>query len=545
MNKLFTQLVRSRHLTEDFLHPKYENLTDSTLLPDVKTATTRIKTAIKKCEHIIIYGDYDVDGVTSSALMEEALTLAGVKPANITIMLPDRFTDGYGMSTKIVDRAKSTNTTLVITVDCGSSNHDIINELNSAHIDTIVTDHHECPDSLPEATAVINPKRKDYKGPENLKNLAGVGVAFKLAQALKNAHLIPDGQEKWLLDLVLIGTICDNMLLTGENRILGYYGIKVLEKTRRKGLKELMQNAGINPNHITSEAIGFQLGPRLNAAGRLETAELALKLLRATSATEAATIASKLESLNKTRRISQRSATDEIASRHQADDLKNHPVIIEAGTWHEGILGIVAGRLVENYHQPAFVLTELEDGTLKGSGRSFGDFSLAKALSYAKDTIISGGGHAGAAGVRLQKTYLDQFTTKINDYYKSLNLKNQAKYFETNPDLTINELQDFTLDLLDDLKLLEPYGAGNEEPIFRLQNATILQAKRMGDKGQHLRLDLKSKDNKIIKCIAFFAPDKWFNLHAEDSYDFIIKPVMNEWNGVRSIEAHLIDVTAS
>jgi single-stranded-DNA-specific exonuclease len=532
MNKLFAQIAKQRHLTEDFLHPKYENLTDPYTIFGMKEATNRIKKAVSNQEKVLIYGDYDVDGVTASVIMENALRLAGIKDPKI--MLPDRFIDGYGMSPRLITRAKDEKITLVITVDCGSRNHEIIQELNELGIDTIVTDHHECTDDLPEALAIINPHRKDHPA-ENLQNLSGAGVAFKVAEGLAKEQLILNGQEKWLLDLVLLGTICDQMTLIGENRILGFYGIKVLGKTRRPGLRELMKNAGVKS--ITSESIGFQIGPRLNAAGRLETAELSLNLLRTQSPTEATALAMKLEELNKKRRTEQRAATDEIIKNGQPKDAS---VIIETGKWHEGILGIVAGRLVEKYHKPAFVLTEIENGIYKGSGRSFGDFNLADALNYAKDTIISGGGHAAAAGVRVYQKDLYAFREKMNFYYDSLHLKNQEQYFKSHADFTIDSLQDFTLDFLDDLKLLEPYGAGNEEPIFHLTNATILEKRRMGE--QHLRLDLQTNDEKTIKAVAFFAPEAWFNLDSYDSYDFLIKPVENEWRGTRSIEARLIDV---
>lgn len=536
MSKLFTQLVEKRSLTDDFLHPKYENLTDPFLLTDMKKAVARIKKAILGGEKILIYGDYDVDGVTASALMEDALRLAGAK--FVEIMLPDRFVDGYGMSPRLVTRAKDDSITLVITVDCGSRNHDIISELSALNIDTIITDHHECADTLPAAIAVVNPKRKDYQGPPKLRELAGVGVAFKLAAALTREGLIKDGQEKWLLDLVLLGTICDSMLLTGENRILGYYGIKVLAKTRRHGLKELMKNSGVKS--ITSEAIGFQIGPRLNAAGRLDTAELSLELLRTHSATKAAALASELEVLNKKRRTEQRAATDEIIERGVGDS----PVIIETGNWHEGILGIVAGRLVEKYHKPAFVLSAVEDDIFKGSGRSFGDFDLSKALGYTKNSIISGGGHAGAAGVRIHQKDLGAFREQINAYYDSLHLVNQENYFTTHFDLTLDNFEGLTLDFVEELKLLEPYGTGNEAPVFRLASAKILETRRMGAKGQHLRLDLRDSRGKIFKCVAFFAPEKWFSLYGDEQYDFLIKPVENEWNGTRSVEARLIDIIA-
>ena len=537
MNKIFTQLVAARGLSKDFLNPKYENLAPPKELPDMNKALKRIEKAIKTGEKVLIYGDYDVDGVTASTLMEQALKLAGLK--EVEIMLPDRFIDGYGMSERLIKRAKKDKFTLVITVDCGSRNHAIIEELNHENIDTIITDHHECEDKLPEAVAAINPHRKDFKGPDDLKNLAGVGVAFKLAQGLTEKKLIPNGQEKWLLDLVLLGTICDSMLLTKENRILTYFGKIVLEKTRRPGLRELMKNAGVK--QITSQSIGFQIGPRLNAAGRLDTAKIALDLLRTTSGTEAAKLAKKLEELNKKRRDEQRAAFKEIAERFK-EHKQDTPVIIETGEWHEGIIGIVAGRLVETYQKPAFVLTEVEEGIFKGSGRSFGEFNLADALGQVKDIIEGGGGHAAAAGVQIKQKNLYKFYERINDYYLSLNLKNQEKYLQKQADLDIENLQDFNLELLEDLQKLEPFGPGNEEPIFCLKNAHITEKKAMGEDQNHLRLDLQGKDQKIIKSVAFFAPENWFNLYEDETYNFLIRPVENEWNGVRSVEARLLDI---
>ena len=537
MNKLFTQLVEKRHLDDSFLHPKYENLIDPYKLPDMDKAVNRIKQALVSQERILIYGDYDVDGVTASTLMENALKLAGANPDHLEIMLPDRFVDGYGMSPRLVNHAKTDKINLVITVDCGSRNHEIIDALRAAKVDTIVTDHHECGDTLPNAVAIINPKRPDYAGPVTLKDLAGVGVAFKVAQALVGQGLIPAGQEKWLLDLVLLGTICDSMQLTGENRILTYFGLKVLEKTRRPGLQELIRTA--KTTHLNSEAVGFQLGPRLNAAGRLETAEFALNLLRTDSAATAASLAAKLEELNTKRRTEQRAATAEIAAR---DLDPATPVIIEPGDWNEGIIGIVAGRLVENYHKPAFVLTTTEDGTLKGSGRSFGDFSLAAALDYAKDAIIGGGGHAGAAGVRIAPENLEAFRTKITEYYHSLHLVDQDRYLKIAPDLTITSLTDFTLDFLDDLSLLEPFGPGNLEPAFQVTNTDIALIRRMGAEGQHLRLDIKDTSGKILKLVAFSAPESWLTLDEYTPHDFLIRPCVNEWNGVRSAEARLLDI---
>ncbi len=537
MNKIFTQLIKKRGLTPDFLEPKYENLTDPFELPDMEKAVARIKTAIKNSEKILIYGDYDVDGVTASTVMEQTLKFAGVKPENINIMLPDRFADGYGMSPRLITRAKDTNTTLVITVDCGSRNHAIVEELNTLKIDSIITDHHETEDTLPDAIAILNPKRRDAPC-EKLNNLAGVGVAFKLAEALVKAGLIKNGLEKWLLDLVLIGTICDSMTLTGENRILCYFGMKVLAKTRRPGLLEICKIAKVK--EINSETIGFGIGPRLNAAGRLKTAEIALNLLRTSSHAEAAKLAKKVEDLNRERKTAQDQAMQEI---EQHEPGEKTSVIIETGPWHEGVIGVVAGRLVEKYHKPAFVLTEVSNGIYKGSGRSFGDFNLAEALNYAKEAIISGGGHAGAAGVKVAEKDLYAFREKINAYYDSLNLKNQAKYLKFTPDLALSDLADIDLDLITELSTLEPFGQGNEEPIFLLEDFKINQVILLGANKNHLRIDFADNEGRTIKTIAFFAPENWLKLTSDDHVSALIKLVKNEFAGIQTAEARIVDLS--
>ena len=530
MNKIFIQLMKQRGITEDFLHPKYENLADPFLLPDMEKAIDRIVRAIENGDHILIYGDYDVDGVTASTVMEEALRLAGAK--EIDIMLPDRFADGYGMSARVVEQAKKLGVNLVVTVDCGSSNKEIVAELIASGIDVVVTDHHEVPEELPDAP-VVNPKRKNYQG---FRDLAGVGVAFKVAQALVKKGLIPDGQEKWLLDLVLIGTICDNMPLLEENRILSYYGLKVLAKTRRLGLSELMQRAGTK--YLNAEAIGFQIGPRLNAAGRLESAELALELLRAKNVAKAAQIAENLEDLNKKRKIEQRTAVDEIRERGVSDD----PVLVETGKWHEGVLGIVAGKLVDEYKRPAFVLSRISDDVYKGSGRSFGEFNLAAGLAACKDTIINGGGHALAAGVKVAADKIQDFKSEINNYYNSLGLKDQEKYLREREDLVVDGLSDVSLDLLDNLELLEPFGGGNEEPIFKLTNVGIVEAKLLGADGQHLAIIVEDDKGRQLKLLAFFAPAEWLKVAVNERRDFLVRFSKNEWNGNTSIEGKILQI---
>lgn len=554
MSKLFDKLVAARGLDAAFLHPKYEECLDSYLLPDMQAAVERIKFAVRHQEKCLIYGDYDVDGVTASTVLYDALKLAGIQ--EIEIMLPNRFSDGYGMSTKIIQKATSDRTNLVLTVDCGSRNHEIIAKLKEKGVDVIVTDHHECDDTLPEALAIVNPKRKDtekyakmalegrnlaYKAVElkravgELRELAGVGVAFKIAQALVREGLIPEGQEKWLLDLATIGTICDSMPITGENRRICRYGMLVLEKTRRLGLKELLQRAGVN--NLSGDAIGYQIGPRLNAAGRMDTAEKALNLLMTQRRGEAALMAMELENLNRERKQQQSSAVKEIAKRGVGD----LPVIVEQGDWHEGILGIIAGRLVEEYHKPAFVLG-VNQGELKGSGRSFGDFNLAKALEACREQIIGGGGHAAACGVRLKKEQLEPFRVAVNEYYQGLNLTDQERYLAVQEDISVENFEELSLELMDELRLLEPFGEGNAVPIFRLPNVRVMEVARLGADGQHLRLLLWDQFDHGLKVMNFYAPEEYFRLSPGDVIDAWVTLEENVFRGIRSVEGRIVKI---
>ncbi len=550
MSEIFEQLLRKREFGQEFLTPKYEATIRPELMPNLRGAVERLKKARDDGEKVLIYGDYDVDGVTASTVAAEMLELAGIEVAEI--MLPNRFTDGYGMSKKVVPRAKELGVGLVLTVDCGSRNQEIIAELRAAGIETIVTDHHECGATLPEATLVLNPKRRDAlqvataeKGAEladdevedllELRELAGVGVVFKLAQGLTEAGMIPRGQEKWLLDLVLIGTICDSMKLLGENRKLCFYGLKVLAKTRRAGLKELMRLAGVK--RLNGDAIGFQIGPRLNAAGRMETAEKALKLLRAKTRMEAAELAAELELLNQQRKKQQNTAVDEIRRRGVSEG----KVIVERGDWHEGVLGIIAGRLVEEYHRPAFVLAECE-GNFKGSGRSFGDFNLAEALTVCEKYIIGGGGHAEACGVKVEKEKLKDFQVALDDYYESLQLEDQERFFEVAADLEIQKVGDLSLELLDELGKLEPYGPGNLEPVFLLRNARVVEAAKLGDEGRHLRLVVWDQEGKGLKLMSFSAPEEYLGLKGGEVVDVWFTLCENEFRGIRSVEGRVVRI---
>ncbi len=538
MSALFEELLRVREVEPGFLDPKYDECIDALVLPDMDKAVERVRQAVQNSEKVLIYGDYDADGVTASTVLHDILVLAGVKA--IEIMLPNRFLDGYGMSTKVVEKAKELGANLVMTVDCGSRNHEVVAQLAEIGVDVVVTDHHECGDTLPQAVAVVNPKRKDWLSSDSLssskaslRELAGVGVVFKLAQALVKAGLIPEGQEKWLLDLVLIGTICDSMWLRGENRRLCFYGFKVLEKTRRAGLKELMLAAGVK--RLNSEAVGFQIGPRLNAAGRMESAEQALRLLLAENRPQAAMLAVQLENLNKARKTQQQAAFKEIETR----GVDGGAVMVECGNWHEGILGIVAGKLVEKYHRPAIVLAET-DGVFKGSGRSFGEFNLAEALAVCKDYIVAGGGHAEACGLKVAPDRIDDFRRAINAYYEGLQLKNQERFLGIKEDLQVRDFDQFSLELVTELQKLEPYGMGNEEPIFLLPEVRVVEAAKLGADGKHLRLTVWDQNGKSLKLIQFYAPEEYLRLRGGEIINAWITLGENEYRGLRSVEGRIV-----
>ena len=544
MTRLFQELLSLRGLSESFLNPKYDELFDPFLMPDVDKAVKRILKAGKNSEKVIIYGDYDVDGVTASIVMRELIESAGCKV--VETLLPDRFKDGYGMNARTIPRIKDSGVTLLVTVDCGSANADIVEELTADGIDVIVTDHHEVTDEncnkLIKNAIFINPKRSDC---EHGKRLAGVGVAFMLAKAI-NASLnngVCNGQEKWLLDLVALGTICDSMELLEENRILVYYGMKVLQKTRRKGLLALMNVSGVECNKISTHAIGFQLGPRLNAGGRLKTANLSLQLLESNSMAEAIGIATKLNELNLQRRRIQDQALRDISEKVD----EKTPIIFAKGEWHEGVIGIIAGRLMEEFKKPAIVMTHVKndddgdgfnDDLLKMSGRSFGDFSLAKGLDYCRDLLLKGGGHAAACGATIASKNYDTFVTKLIEYYKKLDLKDQERFLRKRADLELKNLGGINEELADEIKMLEPFGEGNEEPVFKVK-VEIFSKRILKDK--HVALNVRDGQGRFFKMMAFFADDNLKKLQELDEVELTFTIMSNEFRGERKIEGRVLE----
>jgi single-stranded-DNA-specific exonuclease len=604
---LFEHILLKRGITPEnravFLSPDYEQKHDPFLLPDMQAAVDRLVTAHDKQQNITIYGDYDIDGLTATTLLIDALESFGFE--HVSAFIPNRFVEGYGLTVDAVEKIAATGAELILTVDCGSLSHKEIERANALGVDVIVTDHHNVADTPPPAIATINPKRllRDYpemydgyvlktdasiardpdaqRHDDSVENslapaelaalrqssalkesslessgshigssttpasaptlypffdLPGVGVAFKLVQALQTVLPgLPKGQEKWLLDLVALGTVCDVVTLVDENRTHVFWGLKVLAQTRRPGLKALMAVASVRPEALNARSLGFGLGPRMNASGRMETAQHALDLLTATDGMEALTIANKLDDMNKARRAEQ----DEIlkAAIIQAEEYAALPVlVVSAPGWNHGIVGIVAAKLLEKYKKPTYVLEEMGEES-KGSARSYGDFSAADAIRASDDIITKGGGHKLAAGVTLPTKNIAAFRKRVNEFYKSQKLSNQPLLLLPKADIDAR-LHELDESLINDIKQLEPFGSGNPQPILKSDNVIVVNARKMGADSQHVKLTLEMEGRRI-DMIAFSAPDHFFVEPGERVSVWYTVDV-NEWNGRRSVEGQLL-----
>ena len=554
---LFEQILKARGLTgaarDVFLTPRYESGHDPFLLPDMQPAVDRLVQARQRQDKITIYGDYDIDGLTASTVLIDSFSSFGFD--NVDIFIPNRFIEGYGLTVAAVEQIAATGAQVIITVDCGSLSEQEIIRANELGVDVIVTDHHNVLPVQPPAVAVINPKRlladypDEYIGyllkPDSVHSktlypfldLPGVGVAFKLVQALQTRLPgLEPGQEKWLLDLVALGTVCDIVTLVDENRTHVFWGLKVLSQTRRPGLRALMAVSNVEPSKVNARSLGFGLGPRMNAAGRLETAQYALDMLRASDPLDALEKAQKLDEMNQARRAEQ----DEIYKKAilQAEVYKNDNVLVVSGVgWNHGIIGIVAAKLLEKYKKPTYVLEEMGDES-KGSARSFGDFSAADAIRAADDIIIKGGGHKFAAGVTMRAENIAAFRTRVNQYYTELELHDQPALLLPKADVT-TDLGQVTDALVQQLSALEPFGSGNPQPVLRSDSVVVTHVRRMGADAQHVKLELQGADSTRLQMLAFNAPSHFFVEPGEYVHVWY-QPDINEWQGRRTVEGRLL-----
>ncbi len=540
-SQLFEELLRARGLDDPvtraaFLMPGYDAMKhDPYLLPDMEPAVQRLLEAKEKQELVYIYGDYDIDGLTATTTLLEAFRAFGIR---VESFIPNRFVEGYGLTKPAVQLLRDRDAKLIVTVDCGSLSHAEIEFANELGMEVIVTDHHSVAETMPPAVATINPKRLDHKYP--FIDLAGVGVAFKLVQALQQrTNGLLEGHEKWLLDLVCMGTVCDVVTLVDENRANVFWGLKVMHKTRRPGIRALAAVAGLKVEELDARHLGFVLGPHLNAAGRLETAQLSLDLLTATDPQKALEIAYQLHDMNVARRTEQDRIVKEAIV--QADQFTDYPVLVLSGqTWSHGIIGIVAAKMLERYAKPTFVLQEMGEES-KGSARSYGDFSAVESIRAVEKWLTHGGGHKLAAGVTLPTENIVAFREAVNEFYRSLKLADQLHYLQPKADAMIDGFSRIGPELMIELKQLEPFGNGNPSPIFHIPEATVLERRLMGKERQHLKLKVQDGNRRPFSVIGFNLAEKVI-ADAGDIVELWIELIENEWRGVVSIEGRLLRV---
>lgn len=518
---------RGIHTSEDlhtFLHPSLDDLHDPYLLHDMDKAVDRIRRAIEDYEQILIYGDYDADGMTAASILKEVLEELG---AEVQVYLPNRFTDGYGPNLSVYKYyIEQQGVSLIVTVDNGVAGHEAIAYAQEKGVDVVVTDHHSLQETLPNAYAIIHPEHPDGSYP--FKQLAGCGVAFKLACALlETVHAD-------LLDLVAIGTIADMVSLTDENRVMVKYGLSLLRQTERVGLQELIKIAGIDVASLDEETVGFQLAPRLNALGRLDDPNPAVELLTGFDEEQAYEIALLIDSKNTERKDVVQAIYDEARTMIRSD----RPVqVLAREGWNPGVLGIVAGRLLEELQQPVIVLS-IEADKAKGSARSTEAIDIFQALKDHQDLFIAFGGHAGAAGMTLEVDKLGVLSETLAAYIRENNLDQPSK-----SPLVLDEeldLEELTMETLKSFGKLAPYGMDNKKPVFYLKDFQVESARTMGQNNAHLKLRV-TKGTATFDVVAFGRGNLALEFSQAKQLELAVTLSVNQWNGNTSLQLMLVD----
>lgn len=552
---IITRLLQNRGITTEFeiasfLNPDWDRDTyDPMLFRQMSAAVERIFRALEIGEKILIHGDYDADGVCGSALLYTALRDICRKlnfSFNVSVYLPDREHDGYGVAMHNIERFVQEKVNLLITVDCGIANAPELERAQEHDIDSIICDHHQLAPELPKSSIIIHPLAPGEEYPN--KNLSGTGVVFKLASILIQAAKdrgadFPDGYERWFLDFVAIATVTDVMRLMGENRALEKYGLMVLNKTRRPGIKKIIEFSGTQFGSIDTEAIGFRIGPRLNAAGRIRSADLAFRTLISESEDEAIHLASDLEIINRERQRISNLAYEEAKITAHESHANAHVLVVYNETWHPGIIGLVAGKLASEFGRPAFALTAVGEHFI-GSGRSVGGFHLVEAMRFCGDIFIKSGGHPQACGLTLASLEMIKvFDEKLQQFaYEFFGNDRPKPILEIETEIDVDEI---SLDLYYQLKKLEPFGQGNPRPIFISRMAQIISVQAVGAEKSHLRLTIASEKGNVRQGIGFGLGAWAGKLLPGQLIDIVFELSVNEWNGSIDIQCRILDLKPS
>lgn len=537
LNELLARVLLNKGITEKenidlFMNPTRNDFHNPFLMPDMEIAVDRILKAIDNNEKIIIYGDYDADGITSITVLKSFLEERGLE---VDSYIPNRLDEGYGLNKKAIKKVFDDGHRLMITVDCGISGIDEVDYANSLGMEVLITDHHEPAQTLPNALAVVDAKRKDNEYPFN--QLAGVGVVFKLIQAISIKLNLEEKEYLKYLDIVCIGTISDIVPLVDENRVIAKLGLMLVNQTRNIGLKALLEVVGFKS--IDSGTISFGVAPRINACGRMGHEQIALDLFLAKDYETAKKLAIKLNEYNTERQSIEKRIFDEAKEKIENEENNNACIIVGGEGWHHGIIGIVASKVTDMYFKPSILIC-FENNIGKGSGRSIPGFDLHEALMNCSAELEKFGGHAMAVGVTVAKDKFNEFKTKLEEYAKKCDIDKIVPIINIDSEV---QLKNIDIDSVKSLKMLEPFGEANKTPLFLFKNLKINSIRALSE-GKHLKLTLK-EDNFMIDAIAFNMGELSEKYLLDDKVDVVGSLEINSFNGNDSIQIVMKDLRKS
>lgn len=507
--EIFEALLQTRGIApedkDSFLNPAYDKLHDPMLLPDMERARDRVISAMENDEHIVVFSDYDADGIPGAVVLSDFFTRAGYK--NVSFYIPHRHDEGFGLNLEAMDECAERGAKLIITIDCGTADYKEVARANEKGIDVIITDHHEQSETLPEAYAVVNPKRADSTYP--FKELCGSAVVFKLVQAIltKESFGIKPGMEKWSLDMVGIATLSDMVPLVGENRILARFGLDVLRKSPRPGLAALFKKLNLDRRTFTEDDVAFMITPRINAASRMGVPLDAFKLLSATDPVEAERLANHLEKINQERKGVVAAMTKEAKNHLSKRENVGKVIVVGNPEWRPSLAGLICNSLVEEYERPVFVWGRDGDGILKGSCRSYNGYDLFKLMEKASDAFTEFGGHAGAGGFSATLENISLLEEKLSKALMEIEGDGSADEEEASFVISLSDLNE---GLWKTVSQFAPFGVGNEKPVFKIVNAPVKSIRQFGKEGNHLEITLSNG----MKAISFFSSLESYKLNA-------------------------------
>ena len=528
---LVKRQIRTYDQAKDFFRPNYESLHDPFLMKDMDRATNRLNKAIQDKESIMVFGDYDVDGTSSVALITLYLESLGLK---ILKYVPDRIKEGYGVSMKAIDLAISKKLKLIIALDCGIKAHNQVDYAKKNKIDFIICDHHNPDEKLPNALAILNPKRKDCKYP--FKELCGCGVGFKLIQAL-DRDLIHNSDLVNYLDLVALAIAADVVPVIGENRIMAFLGLQIINSNPRIGIHSILKS-NLKKEYIISDLMFF-VAPRINAAGRIKHAELALQLLISSNEEHANLLAKEIESLNSERRLIEKQMTSEAILQVEQDKECNS-IVVYSSSWNKGVVGIVASRLVDKFYKPSVVFCESSNGTLTASARSIKGVDLYNIIKSCDDLVEQYGGHKYAAGLTIKKDNIKLFKKRFDDAVSEMQL-NQPVEKEILIESKIN-FDEITPKFFRILKQFEPFGPGNKAPLFLTENLKLRgKPYELGKEKEHIKMNLKQGINDQFSSVGFWLANKFQSIENKSNFSAVYSIEENNWKDRTTIQLNLKD----